>query len=366
MTKSQIINFLLEKPGYLKEGKNRLALLLEDRGEEVTVEECEAALKEAKKIKEVSPGLTLKSTWVSPDGNMGFSYKVDPDGDLSEIREEVKTKISTEKFDIPTKELGGNEITVSIADLHIGAFVHGLRTTHDFDVDIARKALHSVAANINALNAKKVNMIILGDIIESFTGMNHPNSWQGIQFYGADLVTISYEILGEFFSQIVNLSSIVIIGGNHDRYTSSNKEDVQGGISKILTYFLQKAMPNMPITWDRMIVSKEYDGIVYNAAHGDLGFSRNPASDIILRYSTNKDAFNLLLEGHWHSRRKKQPVNTKAVSWDTNNYRCYTVPSIFSGNFYSESMGYSSTPGFMIFWNNGEGLPITLDIPFKY
>lgn len=365
MTKAQIINFLLEKPGYLKEGKNRLALLLEDRGEEVTVDDCAAALKEASKIREVSPGLTLKSTWVSPDGNMGFSYKVDPSGTLEELKEAVKYQL-TESIDIPVKELEGNEITVSLADLHIGAFVQNLKDTQDYNIDVVKNALDAVAANINGLGARKVNLILLGDIIESFTGMNHPNSWQSIQMYGADLVVITYEILKNFFTKIVNLSTLSIVAGNHDRYTSSNQEDQQGGVSKILTYFLKQNMPQVEVEWDAMIISKKFDGIVYNMAHGHLGFSKNPPSDIILRYSADKDAFNLLLEGHWHSRRKKQPINTKAVKWDASNYRCLTIPSIFSGNFYSESMGYSSTPGFNIFWNNGQGLPITLDIPFNY
>lgn len=364
MTKSEIINFLIEKPGYLKEGKNRLALLLEDRGEDVTVEDCEFALKEAKKLKDNN--LTLKTTWVTPEGNVGYSYKTNEQYSLNEITKRIQNSISKEKIEISKKEVSADEITVALADLHIGSFVRLLKNSPDYDITVVRKALSTVAHNINVMQSKKVNVIILGDLIESFTGMNHPNSWQQIELYGADLVVIAYELLIEFFEKIINLNSITLISGNHDRYTSSNKEDVQGGISKILYYFIKKAIPDVLITWDSLIHSQENNGIVFNSIHGHFRISKNPPSDIILRYSVNKDVFNLILEGHWHSRRKKQPINNKAVNWDSKTYRMYTVPSIFSGNFYSESEGYSSTPGFMIFWNNGEGLPITLDIPLNY
>ena len=48
MNLEDIKDFLRNSPGYQKEGKNKLALLLEDRGYDVTVEDCALALREVR------------------------------------------------------------------------------------------------------------------------------------------------------------------------------------------------------------------------------------------------------------------------------------------------------------------------------
>jgi hypothetical protein len=50
------------------------------------------------------------------------------------------------------------------------------------------------------------------------------------------------------------------------------------------------------------------------------------------------------------------------VYWDQANYRSITVPPIFTGNFYSESSGWTSSSGITIIENNGAGKPNVFDI----
>lgn len=67
------------------------------------------------------------------------------------------------------------------------------------------------------------------------------------------------------------------------------------------------------------------------------------------------DKFNLVLTGHLHSR---------GVNEDKQNLRWYQVPSIFSGNFYSEESGWNARPGYFILKEDSDTeLPIIIDQP---
>jgi hypothetical protein len=66
----------------------------------------------------------------------------------------------------PSRKDDPDEIFVAIADLHIGARTEGLHKTPDFDMDVLERRLDDVAADINKMKAKNINVSILGDIIE--------------------------------------------------------------------------------------------------------------------------------------------------------------------------------------------------------
>jgi hypothetical protein len=44
-------------------------------------------------------------------------------------------------------------------------------------------------------------------------------------------------------------------------------------------------------------------------------------------------------------------------------YRQITLPALFTGNYYSETLGYASRGGAVITMNNGRGVPEVHDIP---
>ena len=105
-------------------------------------------------------------------------------------------------------------IVATITDLHIGAFVEGLRATKDYNNEILRGYLKRAAELINGHGAKEVHINILGDLIESFTGLNHPNSWKSMQYgmYGVTVVKESHLILLEFLCSIHNLHKLTGLG----------------------------------------------------------------------------------------------------------------------------------------------------------
>ncbi len=246
-------------------------------------------------------------------------------------------------------------IVAVVADLHIGSRVEDLNVTTDFNVDILRDRLKITADKINKIGAKKVKLAILGDIIESFTGLSHKNTWQSIDFgmYGAKVVKTAIELLTEFFSWIHNLDEVIGIGGNHDRMTSDNKEDTKSQIAEIIFYMLQKLYGHVvKIEYNPLVIHKEFDGISYIFTHGDKKVIRD-GLEAIIEYGEPSN-FNLILQGHWHTRQ------TKA---DHPKYKWLSCPSLFSGNYYSESNGWQTQPGFLICWNDGVDVPLIQDVP---
>ena len=62
--------------------------------------------------------------------------------------------------------------------------------------------------------------------------------------------------------------------------------------------------------------------------------------------------FTILLTAHLHSR---------MVKLDSHNKRHLVVPSLFTGNAYSENLGFTSTAGFLQISNDGHGFPRVID-----
>jgi hypothetical protein len=74
-----------------------------------------------------------------------------------------------------------------------------------------------------------------------------------------------------------------------------------------------------------------------------------------------KNMYNLICEGHLHSIIQKLNINQRetyqTIKDDAVDHRRINCPSYFTGNFFSESLGYTSESGFIITENNGKGVP---------
>jgi predicted phosphodiesterase/ribosomal protein L29 len=246
-------------------------------------------------------------------------------------------------------------VTIPIADLHLGARVEHVQNTPNYNPDILEKYLNTIAKQVNDLQAKKVTLIFLGDLIESFTGLNHKNSWKGIEYgyFGSTVVIKTVELLTRFISKINNVVEIVAVSGNHDRTTSDKGEDTKGEVGELVFYILNMLYKNkINVNYHPDVVSTIIDGINYIITHGHLGESKKSPNQLIVEYGNNKK-FNLILEGHLHSRIVKE---------DGRKFRFVICPSLFTGNSYSKQLGFSSTPGYLQITNNGNGYPNITDI----
>lgn len=132
MNLEDIKDFLRNSPGYQKEGKNRLALLLEDRGYDVTVEDCALALREVRlENKEdlpndIAPKGTLHSRWQAANGEWRESYRYKEDEDVvseTEVFDKLKKHYSQYKaVDFKHIEFEGLTETcgfINLFDAHI-------------------------------------------------------------------------------------------------------------------------------------------------------------------------------------------------------------------------------------------------------
>ena len=234
-----------------------------------------------------------------------------------------------------------------ITDIHIGALTdntRGLINTPKFNLTVLTDYLVKIAEDINNKNKKEIHIAILGDLIESFAGNNHSNSWQELESHGSNAVIIAYKILSEFLHSIKNIKKVYLVTGNHDRTSGADKElDRLGNVSQIVAFMLSK---EFDIVFRPLIVSNVIDNISYLFTHGHFGISKQSLAKIILDYG-NQNYYNVVCQGHLHSRQtKKEFFKQEYIHMDSVNYRGITVAPVFTGNFYSESNGWTSAAGY--------------------
>jgi predicted phosphodiesterase len=263
----------------------------------------------------------------------------------------------------PRQVSGSGTGVLVLADFHVGAKVEGLQLTDDFGYDVIVSRLDQAARQVNRLQYEAVEVVMLGDFIESFTGLNHPNSWQELEYggYGSNVVILAYKILRDFMDKIHNLSAISIVSGNHDRTSIKSNLDPKGGVAQLLAFMLEQSNPMLSVEWNPVILSKQIDGIQYIMSHNHHGIAKNDMTKIFWEHGA-QGSYNILLGGHWHSRRSKKAYRTAdMIHWDQANYRAISVAPLFTGNFYSESNGWTSSSGITIIENNGAGKPNVYD-----
>ena len=113
------------------------------------------------------------------------------------------------------------------------------------------------------------------------------------------------------------------------------------------------------------ILSNVVDGINYIDLHGDQIISKRSTKDICWDYG-KQGVFNFIREGHLHSTIERLSVAQRkifnTIKDDSIDHRRMNIPSFFTGNSYSERLGFTSNSGFVISYNNGKGVP---NVDFK-
>jgi len=297
-----------------------------------------------------------------PFYNIAFyeSEDIDDANTYLEIKE-ILVKAFDKAIKHTTTIVDGSEIAnIVIGDPHLGAYIDGLVNTKDFSIPILIDYLEEIVNKVNKRGFKEVNIFFLGDMIESFTGLNHKNSWKGLQkgMIGAEVIRFSVNIWHEkFLSKINNLKKVKLVAGNHDRLTSDKDEDTDGGASDLIAFGLE--LLGYDIEFHPTVISCEIDGINYILLHGHKGISKKSTKDICWDFG-KKGVYNVILEGHLHSIVQNLSVNMRGkfniLKDDSVDHIRMHARSLFTGNGYSEDLGYTSNAGFSIITNNGKGL----------
>lgn len=263
-----------------------------------------------------------------------------------------------------TNQHSEEEIVAVIADLHAGLKVKSYRKRPEYNLEVLADRLSQVAEAINSYKARKVTLLICGDLVETISGLNHLTSFRELEFgqYGAQTIFTVVDIIRKFIAQIANVKRIFGVSGNHDRLSANAKEDRRGDAAMIAFKFLEEGYnKKIKVEYKYDFVDFEFMGINMIATHGHLQFMKYESSAIkkLMKYMS-RDMYNLVLYGHLHSRK---------ILSETDEYRIQTVPSIVSGCTYSDDGGMSSLPGFNIVrsiaFENGSyrNLPQLIDHP---
>lgn len=304
------------------------------------------------------------NSWDSQkDGNKIVLYQVKlilnrkaPTQEIPDIKNEAIEYIKTL---VPKKVKGGcSSGVVVLSDLHIGAEISRSAINQHFDVGTVIDRLQEAAAVINARNYESVSVCLLGDFIESFTGLNHASTWHELSKngFGVEVVITAYTVLHNFLNSIHNCTGVYMVSGNHDRVSTKLDQDPQGSVASLLAFMLDHKSP-LNVSYNPLILPVEIDGIYYILTHNHYNISKGDIGKAFWEYG-KQGMYNIMLGGHYHSRKGNRVyTQVDTVMIDQANYRQIAVPPIFTGNFYSESNGWSSSAGFVIIENNGKGKP---------
>lgn len=303
----------------------------------------------------------LVSHTAVPFYNIAFYETVlDTPFDPESFKEAIRDGLANFKYVKREKPGTGNGV-IKISDLHFGAFVENLLKTQDFNINILRQDLRFAAERINRKGYKKVHIHLLGDLIESFTGLNHKNTFKGIDRFtiGSKAVKMCTEVLHkDFLSQINNLGEIKIVAGNHDRTTSGKDEDTKGEAADLIAWGLELIGYN--VEFHPLVIQHIVDDICHILMHGDKPVSKRSSEKIILDYGV-QGMFNLICLGHLHSTIQKLTIKQRddfnEVEDEANDHIKMHCPSFFSGNEFSEYLGFTTRKGFLDIEDNGKGIP---------
>lgn len=288
---------------------------------------------------------------------------------MSNMRDQLDMAIKTTKL----KTVKGNRQVgvVNLADFHMGANVRDLLKTPDFNWGVLVEYLNSIAEVINSYEYSEVHVNMLGDYFESISGLNHLSTFKSLdqKGWGSQVIIDGAKILVDFLRRITNLVGVNMISGNHDRMSANSKEDNDGSAAHLLFSLMETKFEGVKFTYHPHCLPVEIDGIMYILTHGHQKMNGKSIESMIWKYG-KQGMYNIWLSGHIHTRKTEKTWISQAayvdrvitVSLDECQYRKIVVPSIFTGNAYSEMLGYTTTPGFVIIENNGKGKPNVHDI----
>lgn len=295
----------------------------------------------------------------TPFFNIEFKDKLEESSaDWNQIKSILKREIKQTYKPIKVKSIIKRDGVVKWADLHFGAHIKNLLKTPDYDSEILEEKLLRSVVEINDLGFKKVHVHILGDLIESLSGLNHINSWMSMNKdeIGANAIKLCSLLLHKALSRINNLGKVKIVAGNHDRMSKANDEDVKGGAADVIAFCLE--LMGYDVEFHPYVVTHLVEGINHINFHGDKGLSKKQTSDLILEYGI-QGKFNFICEAHLHSIIEKLSVNEKknfkVIKDDSIDHRRMHLASFFTGNYYSETLGFTTNSGYTVSWDNGRG-----------
>jgi len=262
--------------------------------------------------------------------------------ELPKIQELVITKNETHK---------NKAICVVLADLHSGSKSNRSMISEEWSVERLEEKLDRVTKIINSYGSKHVTIYLLGDLVETISGLNHPDTYKLIQsgWFGSQAIIGTYDILRRFIGKIHNLKAIGGCGGNHDRLQASNKNSDTGAtdiIFEFLKRYIFDAQIDLQVNYHPVIVTHDFKNFGFIGVHGDKGLHRQNMNYLLHKFAIDKSKFQFIFSAHLHSFFCQRGDDNETA-------RRVTIPSIVTGNDYSDiEIGRGSKSGFIIIKDN--------------
>lgn len=252
-----IIEYLRTRPGYRKEGANRLAERMQRNGFDVNYTECKKALYQFNKELEMGAdddmlddiNVIKKSAQRAADINRIerkiWRNRTRTENALVELNKELITAVNDEGLSIKTIDHPGvepsdNKMLVQLSDLHLNELVDIEGNKYDFN--IASQRLQKYAQEIKVLAAAKgvseLVIVFTGDLINSDRRTDEMLNAATNRAHASILAT---KLLGSFILDLQQEYDIFIIS-------------VSGNESRIKDDF----------SLDNFIISDNYDFLIYN------------------------------------------------------------------------------------------------------
>jgi hypothetical protein len=171
----------------------------------------------------------------------------DPQEKLSAFLNSIKDGFNKSKS---SKVAGRGTAVVALADFHLGMKFNGDAKNPSFDAEVLAQRITALVDKINAQGFEEVHLALLGDFIESFTGLNHMDTWKNLESYGRTAVMgVCGLIRDELILRLNNVSNVYIVAGNHDRVTNKKDQDARGEAAGLIADVLE-LMIDTPIHFD--------------------------------------------------------------------------------------------------------------------
>ena len=249
------------------------------------------------------------------------------------------------------KKSANPPLVLGVSDIHIGAKNCDMKGNVIHNTEIVRRHFHTIAETTNRRQSKAVTLLINGDIIESFTGTNHPNTFQEMEFQAtyANGLILARNLIMELIGAIDNLVRVLVISGNHDRMSPKSSEDTMGGVAHLLSEFITIYRPDLEVKWSPYVLTHVQANVNFIFAHGDKKFCEKDFYKVILEHG-DPNMYNVVVLGHFHSRQIKH---------DNSKGRLMILPSIAQGGQFANDHGFNARAGFTLFEANGLNLTHT-------
>lgn len=235
-------------------------------------------------------------------------------------------------------------IVLAFADLHAGSFISKEKLVPDYNLKVLEERLDHIASVVNSYD-RPVHVKLLGDLIESFTGKNHKDTWKQIEKHGMEVALIVFDLLHSFIQKLDKFVDLEIIGGNHDRISSSNQDDKRGQVAYLVNGMLKRIGNGIDTKFHHRLLSSNHDGVQYIITHGDKKVAKKDANQMVLEFG-DQDSFNVMLTAHKHDER---------IIENTVKFKSLQIPAIVPPNEYALDNGWTSSNGFVVLTANEAG-----------